>query len=245
VKVRGFRIELEEIEQAIGKHESVSGAAVIVQDEDSGDKRLMAYVVSTREAHPTVSELREFLAAKLPAYMVPSTFVMIETLPLTPNGKIDRQSLPRLDQERPALDAIFAAPRSPLEESVAGVWRDLLKLDRVGIHDNFFELGGHSLTGAKLISNLRRSLDIDLNLIDVFQSPTVARLAELIYQRQTEAAADDELAGLLAELENLSDEEAQQRLAEEVGKGGRRAHALKLALSATGTCALQMLSEAL
>ncbi len=243
VKVRGFRVELEEIERAIGKHESVSDAVVIVQDEDGEDKRLVAYVVSKRDAHPAVSELREFLAAKLPLYMVPGTFVMIETLPLMPNGKIDRQSLPRLDQGRPALDASFDAPRSRLEETVARVWCELLKLDRVGIHDNFFELGGHSLMGAKLISNLRRRLDIDLNLIDVFQSPTVARLAELIYQRQTEAA-DDELASLLAELENLSDEEAQQRLAEEIGRGGRRADALKLALITTGACPFQILSEA-
>ena len=245
VKVRGFRIELEEIEQAIGKYGSVSDAVVIVQDEDSGDRRLVAYVVATSGAHPTASELREFLAAKLPAYMVPGTFVMIETLPLMPNGKIDRQSLPRLGQGRPALDASFESPRSPLEESVARVWCDLLKLERVGIHDNFFELGGHSLMGARLISNLRRRLDINLNLIDVFQSPTVARLAELIYQRQTEEAADGELTSLLAELENLSDEEAQQRLAAEIGRGGRHAHALKLALIATGSCALQILSEAL
>lgn len=245
VKIRGFRIELEEIEQAIAKYESVSDAVVVVRDEDSEDKRLVAYVVSTRDAHPTVTQLRDFLGAKLPAYMVPGTFVMIETLPLMPNGKIDRQSLPRLDQGRPVLDASFESPRSPLEESVARVWCDLLKLERVGIHDNFFELGGHSLMGAKLVSNLRRNLDIDLNLIDVFQSPTVATLADLIYQRQTEEAADDELASLLAELENLSDEEAQQRLAEEISRGGTRAHALKLALIATGSYALQILSEAL
>jgi phosphopantetheine binding protein len=101
------------------------------------------------------------------------------------------------------------------------------------------------LMGAKLISNLRRNLHVNLNLIDVFQSPTVAALAKLIYQRQTEEAADDELASLLAELENLSDEEAQQRLAEEIARGGARAQALKLALIATGSYALQILSEAI
>src|SRR6185312_11996530 len=126
-------------------------------------------------------------------------FVIIESFPLLPNGKIDRQSLPLLEQERPSLGAAFAPPRSPLEESVAKVWRDVLKKEQVGIHDNFFELGGHSLLGAKLISNLRRSLQCELNLIDVFQSPTIERLSEVIYQRQTESAAEEELSVLLAE----------------------------------------------
>jgi acyl carrier protein len=143
------------------------------------------------------------------------------------------------------LDANFEAPRSPLEESVAEVWTRLLKLDQVGIHDNFFELGGHSLLAAKLISTLRRNLDVKLNLIDVFQSPTVAKQAELIYQRQTENEEDEELAKLLAEMENLSDEEVQQKLAEEIARGGARAHVLKLALLATGSAALEISGSAL
>jgi acyl carrier protein len=177
--------------------------------------------------------------------MLPAAILFIEALPLMPNGKIDRNALPRLGQTRPALDESFEAPRSHLEESVAKVWGQLLKVDRVGIHDNFFELGGHSLLGAKLISTLRRNLNIELNLIDVFQSPTIARLAALIYQRQTEEEADDALATLLAEIENMSDEEAQQKFAEELARGGSRAQALKLALMATGTAALEILSNTL
>jgi amino acid adenylation domain-containing protein len=245
VKIRGFRVELEEIEQAIRAHENVSEAVVIAREDAAGDKRLVAYVIPARNAEPTISELRELLAEKLPAHMLPAAFVFIETLPLMPNGKIDRNALPRLGHTRPALDESFEAPRSHLEESIAKVWGPLLKVDRVGIHDNFFELGGHSLLGAKLISTLRRNLNIELNLIDVFQSPTIARLAALIYQRQTEEEAEEELASLLAEIENMSDEEAQQKFAEELAKGGSRAQALKLALMATGTAALEILSNTL
>ena len=171
--------------------------------------------------------------------------MFLESFPLLPNGKIDRQALPSPEQNRPSLEVSFQAPRSPLEESIAKIWCDVLKLERVGIQDNFFELGGHSLLGAKVVSNLRRTLNCQLNLIDVFQSPTVERLAALIYQRQTESEAEEELGVLLAELEALSDTEAQQRLEQLLATGGSLAHALKLAL-ATGTCAaLEILSYTL
>jgi amino acid adenylation domain-containing protein len=242
VKIRGFRVEAGEIEQALRSHARVSDVLVLVQEDRAGEKRLVAYVVAAPAGQPTTTELREFLSTKLPAYMLPSAFVMIESFPLLPNGKIDRKLLPLLEQERPALAADFAPPRSPLEESVAKVWREVLKKDQVGIHDNFFELGGHSLLGAKLISNLRRNLHCELSLIDVFQSPTIERLTEVIYQRQTESAAEEELSVLLAELQNLSDDEAQQRLEQLISSGGSLAHALKIAV-ATGTyAALEILS---
>ncbi len=245
VKIRGFRIELEEIEQALRAHEHVFDAVVMAQDETDGEKRLVAYVVPARDAQLSVSELRFGLAEALPAYMIPATFMFIDALPVAPTGKIDRKALPRLDQTTRTIDENFAAPRSHLEESIAEVWNELLKVDRVGIHDNFFELGGHSLLGAKLISNLRRRLNVELSLVDIFQSPTVSRMAALIYQRQTEGEAEDELASLLAEIENLSDEEAQQKFAEELARGGARAQALKLALISTGTAALEILSNTL
>jgi amino acid adenylation domain-containing protein len=242
VKIRGFRVEAGEIEQAIRSHARVSDVIVLVQEDVTGDKRLVAYVTAAEAEQPTATELREFLSTKLPAYMLPSAFVIIESFPLLPNGKIDRQSLPLLEPERPTLDAAFAAPRSPLEESVARVWREVLKLEQVGIQENFFELGGHSLLGAKLISSLRRSLNCELSLIDVFQSPTIERLAEVIYQRQTESAAEEELSVLLAELQNLSEDEAQERLEQLINNGSSLAQTLKLAV-ATGTCAaLEILS---
>jgi amino acid adenylation domain-containing protein len=245
VKIRGFRVETGEIEQALRTHEQVSDAIVLVREDEDGDKRLVAYVVSLTPEHPTTTELRDHLIASLPAYMLPTAFVMLENFPLLPNGKIDREALPRPEQNRPSLDVGFQGPRSPLEESIAKTWGEVLKLDRVGIHDNFFELGGHSLLGAKLISNLKRSLNCELNLIDVFQSPTVERLAQVIYQRQTESAAEEELAVILTELQTLSDDEAQRRLEQLLASGGSLAHALKLAV-ATGTCAaLEILSYTL
>jgi len=243
VKIRGFRIELEEIEQAISAHVDVA-QVVVLAAEDGGDKRLIAYLVAARDAQPAVNELRQFLSGKLPAYMIPTAFTFIEAIPLMPNGKTDRRALLSLGQFQNASSVEdFEGPRSPLEESITEVWAKVLGVEQPGIHDNFFELGGHSLMAAKLISNLRRQLHVELNLIDVFQSPTIARLAALIYERQTESEADEELASLLAEIENLSDEEAQQRLTQEIGKGGLRAQALKMALIATG--ALQVLSDAL
>jgi amino acid adenylation domain-containing protein len=245
VKIRGFRVETGEIEQALRTHEQVSDAIVLVHEDEDGDKRLVAYVVSLTSAYPNTTELRDHLVARLPAYMLPTAFVMLENFPLLPNGKIDRQALPRPEQDRPALDVGFQGPRSPLEESIAKTWSEVLKLDRVGIYDNFFELGGHSLLGAKLISNLKRTLNCELNLIDIFQSPTVERLAQVIYQRQTESAAEEELSVILTELQTLSDDEAQRRLEQLLASGGSLAHALKLAV-ATGTCAaLEILSYTL
>ena len=243
VKIRGFRIELEEIEQAIRAHDEVV-EVVVLAVEDGGDKKLAAYPVIARDAQLTSNDLRQFLSGKLPAYMMPATFTIIDSIPLMPNGKTDRRALLSLAQapdSSPSED--FEGPRSPLEESIADVWTNVLKLERPGIHDNFFELGGHSLMAAKLISILRRQLDVELNLADVFQSPTIAKLAALIYERRTAKEGDEELALLLAELESLSDEEAQQRLTQEIRKGGLRAQALKMALLATG--ALQALAEAL
>ncbi|HEY6186814.1 MAG TPA: amino acid adenylation domain-containing protein, partial [Pyrinomonadaceae bacterium] len=180
VKVRGFRIELGEIEATLGSHASVQDAVVLARDEGRGDKRLVAYV-ATGEAQPlTPGELRRHLKEKLPEYMMPSAFVMLEKLPLTPNGKVDRQALPALDHERPELDATFATPQTPTEEMLAGIWADVLKLERIGIDDDFFELGGHSLLATQLISRVREIFHVELPLRSLFETPTVAGLADRI-----------------------------------------------------------------
>jgi amino acid adenylation domain-containing protein len=216
VKIRGFRVELEEIEQAIRTHESVSDAVVVAREDDDDNKRLCAYVVTGGASQPTPSDLRGLLKKKLPPHMLPAAILIVESLPLMPNGKIDRQSLPDPGNQRPEVEEGFVAPGTPMEECLAKAWRDALKLVRVGIHDNFFELGGHSLLAARVVSNLRRNFDIKLSLIDVFQAPTIAVLAELIYQRQADAEKNDDLISLLSELQSLSNEEARQRLAEEL-----------------------------
>lgn len=242
IKIRGFRVELEEIEAALRTYKYVNDA-VVLTEEQAGDKRLIAYVVAGKDI--SVNELRRFLSDQLPAYMVPAVFTFVAEIPLLPNGKTDRRALKDIASWAETVSAEVAAPRSPLEESVAEVWATVLKVERPSIHDNFFELGGHSLLAAKLISNLRRQMNVELSLIDIFQAPTIAKLSNTIYERQTTNEADDELEALLAELENMSDEEAERRVSQEIRKGGSRAHALRMALLTTGGYALQILAETL
>jgi amino acid adenylation domain-containing protein len=178
VKIRGFRIELGEIEAVLKDHPGVGEAVVAAREDISGNKRLVGYVVN-REPVQMV-DLRNYLKAKLPDYMVPAAFVFLDSLPLTPSGKIDREALPAPDASRPELENVFVAPRMLTEELVAGTWAEILKLERVGIHDNFFELGGHSLLATQVISRLRESFNVALPLRSIFESPTVAGLAERV-----------------------------------------------------------------
>jgi acyl carrier protein len=148
--------------------------------------------------------------------MLPGTWMILDSLPMMPNGKVDRRALPAPDGERPQVESNFIAPRTPTEELVARIWCSVLKLDQVGIHDNFFELGGHSLMAARVFSELQRKLNVELNLVDIFSAPTIAELADMICQREAEHEQDDALISLLSELDELSDEQASRRLAEEL-----------------------------
>ena len=138
---------------------------------------MVAYVVLKQEA-PSTHELRTFLKRQLPDYMVPSAFVFLDSLPLTPNGKLDRKALLAPDQIRPELQESFVAPRTSIEELIAEVWAEVLKLGKVGIHDNFFDLGGHSLLATQIISRIRDAFQMDIPLRTLFEKPTVAGLAE-------------------------------------------------------------------
>ncbi len=181
VKIRGHRIELGEIETILNQHPSVKESVIVARDRDSsGEKELVGYVVSAQKTALSVSELRRFLHEKLPDYMIPSLFVFLNNLPLTPNGKIDRNALPPPNGERPQLDQGFVEPRTEIEELIAQVWREILKLDKIGIHDNFFELGGHSLLATRVVARLRRSFNVDIALRKLFELPTVAGLAQHI-----------------------------------------------------------------
>ena len=142
VKIRGFRIELGEIEAVLSQHPAVQGTVVVAREDVSGDKRLVAYVVPTREAATTANELRSFLKESCLSTWFLRPLCFSDALPLTPNGKVDRKALPAPDQSRPELEQSFVAPRTPVEEMMAGIWGEVLKLERVGIHDNFFELRG-------------------------------------------------------------------------------------------------------
>jgi amino acid adenylation domain-containing protein len=180
VKIRGYRIELGEIEAVLAQHPSIREALVLALDDAPGAKRLVAYVVSAQDAALSTAELREFLRARLPEYMLPSVFVSLPEMPLTPNGKIDRRALPKPERLRPEWSNGFIAPRTPIEEMLAGIWREVLKLEEVGAGDNFFELGGHSLLATQVISRVREAFQVDIPLRALFEAATVAELAQKI-----------------------------------------------------------------
>ena len=179
VKIRGFRIELGEVEVVLAQHPAVKESVVVVQEVTPGVRRLVGYVVS-QQASSNTQEFRSFLRSKLPDYMVPSAFVFLGSLPLTPNGKVDRNALPVPQRGRFELDENFTAPRNLIEEIVAGIWAEVLKLDQVDVYDNFFDVGGHSLLATQVVSRLNQAFQLELPLRNLFESPTVAALAERI-----------------------------------------------------------------
>jgi amino acid adenylation domain-containing protein/non-ribosomal peptide synthase protein (TIGR01720 family) len=179
VKIRGFRIELGEVEVELGQHPALQEVVVVAREDAPGERRLVAYAVPHARPAPTVSELRQFLKAKLPDYMVPSAFVFPDALPLTSSGKVDRRALPAPEGGRPDLREEFVAPRNPVEEALADIWVDLLGVDKVGIHDNFFDLGGDSILGVQLVSRARQ-VGLRLTPRQLFQHQTIAELAEVV-----------------------------------------------------------------
>ena len=204
VKIRGFRIELGEIEAILSQHPQVQDSLVMVREEGVGGKRLVGYVV-TKQAEDATATLRGYLKATLPEYMVPSAFVTLDAFPLTPNGKVDKQALSAMDVLQ-SPETAYVAPHTPTEEALAAIWCELLGLERVGIHDNFFQLGGHSLLVTKAISRMRAVLHSVFPLVMFFEHPTIAEQASEIEQEHSDDI-DDELEGLLGELEGLSEEE--------------------------------------
>lgn len=189
VKIRGFRIELGEIEAVLSKAPEVRQAIVAVREDQPGDRRLVAYLVSNPQQTPTSSSLRRFLSEQLPDYMIPSAFVMLEAIPLTPNSKVDRRSLPAPEQTWSDREEVYTAPRTPVEESLAQIWAEVLGRDRIGIYENFFDLGGHSLLVTQLVVRVRETFKIELPLRSLFEMPTIAELAQSIeLARQTGAS---------------------------------------------------------
>jgi amino acid adenylation domain-containing protein len=181
VKVRGFRIELGEIEATLGQHAGVKDAAVTAVDDGRGIKRLVAYVVPAAGASaPSATDLRAFLAGKLPEYMVPGIFMPIAELPLSANGKVDRKALPAPDLSRPDVAHEYVPPRSEAEEKLAAVWADVLHVERVGVRDNFFELGGHSLVATQLLSRVRAAFGVELPLRKLFEAPVLGDFAAAV-----------------------------------------------------------------
>jgi amino acid adenylation domain-containing protein len=180
VKVRGFRIELGEIEAALSQHPNLLQVAVTLREDIPSQKSLVAYTVPLQAPAPTVGDLRHFLKERLPDYMVPSAFVILESLPLTPNGKVDRKLLPAPDLKSLIEKAEFVAPQTPTEELVASIWAEVLGVEQLSINDNFFELGGHSLLATQLLSKLSSHFGLNLPLSKLFETPTVAGFSSYI-----------------------------------------------------------------
>ncbi len=200
VKIRGFRIELGEIEATLLQHPAVRDAVLLARDDSPstpGDRRLVAYIVPVGVEPPAPDDLRQFLAARLPDYMLPAAFVFLDALPHTPNGKIDRKALPAPDTGRPDTGTGYTPPRSPLEQMLTSIWGKRLNLERVGIHDNFFALGGHSLLAIQLVDRIERETGQAISLISFFQHPTVAGLSQLLEQPQERAGPDRGEAALV------------------------------------------------
>ncbi|HLQ25890.1 MAG TPA: amino acid adenylation domain-containing protein [Acidiferrobacterales bacterium] len=203
VKVRGHRIELQEIESVLARQANVGEVVVVAIGTSPDANRLIAYIVAKVKPAPTVNELRSALKERLPHYMVPSAFVFLETLPRGATGKIDRDALPAPDGVRPELDATFVSPRTDSEKRLTELWANLLNMERVGVFDNFFELGGHSLLAIQLLFRVRDIFQKDISVRGFFENPTVAGLAELIgdsTQQKTAGASITSVANLKADV---------------------------------------------
>ena len=206
VKVRGYRIELGEIENELLKYGPVKEAVVVAREEENGGKYLCAYIVAEEEIK--IHELREYLVKELPDYMVPSYYIPVERIPLTPNGKIDRKALPQPEGALYAA-ASYEAPGSHTEEILAGIWQEVLGVEKIGVHDNFFNLGGHSLKATVLASRIHKEMNVEIPLREIFQRATIRELAEYM-----DGAAENIYAAIqpVAEQADYPVSAAQKRL---------------------------------
>ena len=203
VKIRGLRIELGEIEALLADYDGVSHGVVMLREDQPGDKRLVAYIVCKPGNNGQIAELRNYLRKKLPDYMVPQHFVKLDAIPLSPNGKADRRALPKPEVDR-ISDQTYIPPRNSTQKTIAEIWQDLLQLKKVGINDSFFDLGGHSLLLVKMLRRLKASFSANLNIVDLFQYPTIAKLTQFLSQqedlgisfRKTQDLANKQIASL-------------------------------------------------
>jgi len=200
IKIRGYRIEPDEIVSTLNQHPAIAESAVVAREFSPGDKRLVAYVAAASESSLAYAELRDFLGARLPEYMVPATFVTLPALPVNSNGKVDRASLPAPSASNTLRDEGPVLPRNPIEQRLTEILGALLKVEQVGVNDNFFMLGGHSLLGTQMIARVRETFGVELTLRNLFDHPTAAGMAAEIEQL------------ILTNLEAMTEEEAQRAL---------------------------------
>ncbi|HEY5742609.1 MAG TPA: amino acid adenylation domain-containing protein, partial [Terrimicrobiaceae bacterium] len=201
VKIRGNRIELGEIEAVLRRHSQIESTVVVTTHYAENEQELIAYVVLKKDGSASPNRLRDFLAQSLPDYMVPSTFVILKEMPLTPNGKINRKALPLPEFELSAQEHV--PPRTLFEKTLAEIWREVLRVDTIGIRDDFFQQGGHSLVATRLVSQMREKFDVEIPIRAVFERRTIENLALYIAELQASEAVPDEIEKLLEELESL------------------------------------------
>jgi acyl carrier protein len=198
IKIRGFRIELEEIEAVLSEHEQVKEAIVVVWEEAAGDQRLVAYVVG-EDSRVSGGELRRYLSDRVPEYMVPNAIVILERMPLLPNSKINRAALPPPEWGKSADKAEFVAPRTPTEEAVAEIWKEVLNVDRLSVEDDFFEIGGHSLLATQIITRINQAFDLSVPLRRAFEKRTISEIAVSIEEDLIKEIASLNMAGGVGE----------------------------------------------
>ena len=214
VKIRGYAVDLVEVEKALLSHSGIREAVVATSRTPSDDTRLIAYFTFTGESAPTASDLRMHLQEKLADYMIPSAFVKLDKIPLNANGKFDRGALPDPDDRRPPLSTLYALPRNEMEKSLVQIWEEVLGVRPIGIQDKFFDLGGHSLSATQVVSRVIKQFELKIPLQSLFQSPTVADMAAEITAHRGKRLDQSQLAAILDELESLSEAEAEQLVSE-------------------------------
>jgi acyl carrier protein len=202
VKIRGFRIELGEIEAVLADHPLVQECVAAVRDDGGEEKQLVAFIVPRTESRITSNEVRRFLRERLPDYMVPTAYVTLTALPLTANGKVDRKALPAPTEAILLPEAGEETGHlTPVQEAVSEIWRNVLGIERVGLHDDFFDLGGHSVLVTQITSRVRQVFDVELSMRHLFGAPTVAGLAQIVEERleeQLRGMSQEELQHLAA-----------------------------------------------
>jgi acyl carrier protein len=197
VKIRGMRIEIEEIESLLLRHQDISNIAVVVDIINKEEKRLVAYYVTKSKDSIHQLEFKDYLSYKIPDYMIPSIFIQLEEMPVTAIGKIDRKALPKPDNLYNELITTYAGPRTSVEEKISSIVAEVLDLEKVGIYDNFFELGGHSILAIQFVSKVKKEFGVNLPLGYIFEYPNVALLSSEIVKLITQTFEDDNLEGLL------------------------------------------------
>jgi len=203
VKIRGYRIELGEIETVLEKNSLIREAVVIAREDTPGDKKLVAYMVSATQSHPSILDLRKYLKEKLPEYMIPSAYVFMEIFPLTPNSKVDRLSLPAPEIKRLETKREFSAPRTHTEKSLAKLWSEVLNIKKISVQDNFFDLGGHSLSAIQITSQMQKKLNVNIPLQTFFDYPTIAGLSNKVEAELFKSTSGKDMEKLLNEIEGV------------------------------------------